>query len=136
MRLTLNMQTEWKYLRKCRHCCLVLSSGGAFNLQDFKTRQNQTTLTSELGTRRECEGGSGNVLAHQACSLAIWCCALWDSAERCAFFLIHCGPQTQASYFSWVQPLMNKGDFDKCNVCFTADYQASLSDEMPLHYFL
>ena len=23
-------------------------------MQDFKTRQNQTTLTSELGTRREC----------------------------------------------------------------------------------
>lgn len=34
------------------------------------------------------------------------------------------------------EAFMNKGDFDKCNVCFTADYQASLSDEMPLHYFL
>ena len=61
--------------------------------------------------------------------------ALWDSTERCAFF-IHCGPQTQASYFSWAQPLVNKGDFYKCNICFTADYRTSLSHEMPLHHFL
>ena len=56
--------------------------------------------------------------------------------QKDVLFLFICGPQTQASYFSWAQPLVNKGDFYKCNICFTADYRTSLSHEMPLHHFL
>ena len=79
--------------------------------------------------------GSGNVLAYQACSLAIWCCVC-GILQKDVLFLVIVTPKHKPATSASVQPLVNKGDFDKCNVCFTADYRTSLSHEMPLHYFL
>lgn len=70
--------------------------------------------------------------------LAVWPsgAALCGILQKDVLFLVIVTPKHKPATSASVQPLVNKGDFDKCNVCFTADYRTSLSHEMPLHYFL
>lgn len=133
MRLGLKMQAACKYLSEYKHnawpSALVLYLFTVvwyypvelhltgMTSKPGKTRENN--LTSGAGTQEyEHNGNWESAGPSPSHGLAIWCCALWDSGESCAFLFI-VAPRHKPATSAGAQPLVNKGDFDKCNVCFT-----------------